>query len=73
MDHPRRSLVKSLTWRVIALFVTILAVYSYSRDIKESLVVGISANAVKIVLYYVHERIWNRIKFGRAKSPEYQI
>ena len=73
MEHPKRSLLKSLTWRVIAFLVTTIAVYIYSRDIKESLVIGISANAIKILLYYVHERIWNRVRFGRMKVPDYQI
>ncbi len=73
MEHPKRSIAKAITWRVIAFLVTILAVYAYSKDIKESLVIGISANSIKIFLYYIHERIWNRIKFGRVKTPEYQI
>lgn len=73
MEHPKRSLVKAVTWRIIALLVTIIAIYLYSGDIKESLIVGISANTLKIFLYYIHERIWNRIKFGRLREPEYQI
>jgi len=73
MDHPKRSLAKAITWRVIAFLVTIITVYAYSKDIKESLVVGVSANLIKIFLYYIHERIWNRSKFGQVKGPEYQI
>lgn len=73
MEHPKRSIVKSLTWRLIAFAVTILAVYLYSGDIKESFVVGIGANVTKMFLYYAHERIWNRVRFGRLKPPEYQI
>ena len=73
MEHPKRSILKALTWRVIAFAVTIIAVYIYSKDLRQSLVIGISANVVKIFLYYIHERIWNRVKFGRLKAPEYQI
>ncbi|MCF7908097.1 MAG: DUF2061 domain-containing protein [Candidatus Omnitrophica bacterium] len=73
MEHPKRSLVKSLTWRVIAFLTTIIAIYIYTKDVKESLVVGIAANTVKIFLYYIHERIWNKVKFGRIKEIEYQI
>ena len=28
---------------------------------------------VKIIGYYFHERLWNRIPYGRVKPPEYQI
>jgi len=73
MEHPKRSLVKSLTWRIVAVVTTIVAIYLYSGDLKESLIVGLSANAVKIFLYYLHERIWNRVHYGRLKPPEYQI
>ncbi len=73
MDHPKRSLAKAITWRIIAFLVTIIAIYIYTKDIKESLIVGIGANVVKIFLYYAHERIWNRVRFGRIKTPDYQI
>ncbi|MFH1552363.1 MAG: DUF2061 domain-containing protein [Candidatus Omnitrophota bacterium] len=73
MDHPKRSFIKSVTWRFIAVLTTMAAVYIYSRDLKESLVVGIGANLVKFFLYYWHERWWNKLKFGRLKRPEYQI
>jgi len=73
IDHPKRTLVKTLTWRVIAFLTTIVIVYIYSRDVKESLVVGVTANLLKMIFYYVHERVWNRLEFGRIKAPEYQI
>ncbi|MFH1519470.1 MAG: DUF2061 domain-containing protein [Candidatus Omnitrophota bacterium] len=73
MEQPKRSAIKALTWRIIGLLVTVIVVYIYSRDIKEALIIGVSANFVKIFLYYIHERIWNRVKFGRVKGPEYQI
>jgi len=73
IDHPKRTLVKTLTWRIIAFLTTIVIVYIYSRDVKESLVVGVTANLLKMIFYYVHERVWNRLEFGRIKAPEYQI
>jgi uncharacterized membrane protein len=73
MEQHRRTIVKTITWRLIALTTTIAVVYAYSGDAKGSLVIGISANFLKMLLYYGHERIWNRIKFGRVKPPEYNI
>ena len=52
---------------------TIAAIYMYSKDLKESLVVGVGANFVKFFLYYYHERLWDKVEFGRIKQPEYQI
>ncbi len=73
MEHPKRSIVKTITWRIIALITTMVIVYIYSKDMKQALVIGVSANFIKMFLYYMHERIWNRIKFGKVKPPEYQI
>lgn len=73
MEQPKRTLVKTITWRIIALATTIVVVYIYSGDAKESLIVGFGANALKMVFYYMHERVWNRIDFGRIIPPEYQI
>lgn len=73
MEQHKRTLVKTITWRLIALSTTIIVVYAYSGDVKESLVIGFVANALKMGFYYVHERVWNRIDFGRIKEPEYQI
>ena len=72
MESHKRSIVKSLTWRVIAVFVTMVAVYIYNRDVRESVVVSLAANGVKMFLYYLHERIWNHISYGR-KRPDYEI
>jgi len=73
MEQHKRTVVKTITWRVIALIATIAVVYAYSGDVKESLVIGLGANFLKMFLYYAHERLWNRVRFGRIKSPEYQI
>ncbi|MBU0571508.1 MAG: DUF2061 domain-containing protein [Candidatus Omnitrophica bacterium] len=73
MEHPKRSFVKSVTWRIVATLTTMIAVYAYSRNLQESLVVGIGANLIKFFLYYMHERIWDKTKFGRTEQPEYQI
>ena len=34
---------------------------------------GILDMVLKIGLYFVHERLWNHIAFGRSKRPEYEI
>ncbi|MFQ5681329.1 MAG: DUF2061 domain-containing protein [Candidatus Omnitrophota bacterium] len=73
METHKRSIAKTVTWRVVAVVVTMIAVYVYSGDVRESVVVSLSANVIKMFLYYLHERVWNRLDFGRAKPPEYQI
>ena len=73
MEHPKRSLIKALTWRFFGFIVTTIIVFVYSRDVKESFAVGIGVESIKLLLYYIHERLWNKMEFGRRKPPEYQI
>jgi len=68
-DKKRRTIVKTLTWRVIATLVTIEALYLISDDIWISIVVGLAINFIKSILYFVHERLWEHIGWGRKKHP----
>lgn len=73
MDHPKRSLIKALSWRTFGFITTTVIVYIYSGNVAESFAVGIGVESVKLLLYYMHERIWNKVEYGRVKEPEYQI
>ena len=70
-----RTLVKTISWRVTGTVDTFLI--SYLITGKVGLAVSISGVEVftKMILYYFHERIWNRIKYGKEKpkQPEYYI
>ncbi len=75
METHTRTIIKTVTWRFIAFSATVVAIYLYDKNIKAALTVGISVNLVKMFLYYLHERFWNNVSFGRVqpKQPEYQI
>ena len=73
MEQHKRTFFKTMTWRLIALSITVVVVYVYSGDARESIVVGLTANAIKMAFYYIHERVWNRINFGRLEKPDYSI
>jgi len=74
-EQPIRTFVKTISWRLIAVSLTILAFYLYTGNLSSSLWVGISVNVVKMGFYYMHERMWNQVQFGRVekKMPEYSI
>ena len=73
MEHPKRSLLKAVSWRVFSFFLTIIIIYAYTRKIGQAIGVGAGIDIVKMVLYYIHERLWNKVKFGRIKQDDYQI
>ena len=71
MESHWRSLIKTVTWRLIAVTVTMLISYIWLQEWSSSIALALAANGIKALLYYLHERGWNRISFGRKKeSPE---
>jgi len=64
-DKRRRSIIKTLTWRAIATAVTIMGIYYITSDILVSSSVGLAINLIKGMLYYIHERGWEKIEWGR--------
>jgi len=69
-----RSIVKAISWRVTGTIDTFIV--SYIITGKPVLALSISGVEVvtKMFLYYWHERLWTRIKFGKViKEPEYNI
>lgn len=73
MDHPKRSILKAVSWRFFGFISTVVIIYIYTKDIKEALKVGAGVDIIKMVLYYLHERFWNKVKFGRKVKEDYQI
>ena len=66
-DSHQRSFVKAITWRVIATLTTMTIVWFITSDFKLSLGAGVLDVVIKLILYYIHERAWFKIKWGRPK------
>ena len=73
MEDRKRSIVKSLSWRLFSFMLTVSIIFAYTKNWKQSLGVGAGIDIVKMFLYYMHERLWNKVNFGRQKSQDYQI
>jgi len=68
-----RSLLKGISWRFFASIDTLIITLIITGTLKYAIAISIVEVVTKIVLYYVHERIWNKLKLGRTNEPEYQI
>jgi uncharacterized membrane protein len=73
MDTHTRSIAKAASYRLLGSAATGLIFYSLTGRPGLSLGAGFLDVVVKIGVYFVHERVWDRINFGRAKPPEYEI
>jgi len=65
-DLQKRSLVKTMSWRMLATLTTILLVYFFTGKPIIAASVGFLEVFVKMMLYYFHERIWEAVEWGRA-------
>lgn len=68
MDTKKRSIVKALSWRITATVTTIVIVLLFTGKLLLALSVGLVELVVKLLLYYVHERAWNRLRWGRKST-----
>lgn len=69
METHLRSIVKGMSWRVIATLVTTIVVWLISGEIGMALFAGASDSLVKIGLFWGHERMWQRVGWGRTIPP----
>lgn len=60
----RRTLAKTLLYRVIMLVTTIAVAYGFTREAALSAKTGIGTNILKTVIYYSYERVWAHIEWG---------
>lgn len=73
MESNSRSIAKAISYRLLGSLSTAFIVYVFSGNAKVSLGVGALDVVIKMALYYIHERIWNHVTFGRQRPPEYEI
>jgi adenylylsulfate kinase len=59
-----RSLVKTATYRVLILLLDFAVIYFLTKKFEIALAFMIGSNIYTTLGYYIHERIWNKIKWG---------
>ena len=63
----KRHILKTLTWRIVGTTDTILLSWLISGNPTIGLTVGGTELFTKIILYYLHERVWYKSNFGIKK------
>lgn len=61
MATRNRSLTKAFIWRAFAFIILFCVSYIFSKAIYITIVYTL----IQIITYYIHERIWNGIKWGK--------
>ena len=66
MDTIVRSIAKTLSWRLTGTFCTFLISFIILGDITTSGTIAMIQLISNTIMFYIHERIWNIIKWGKA-------
>ena len=74
-EKPYRSVVKTISWRTVGTLDTVIVSYFVTGNLVMAASIGSIEVITKMILYYFHERVWNKLKFGIVKPTEndYQI
>jgi uncharacterized membrane protein len=67
-DSFKRSLVKSISYRIIIICLDFTTVYLFTGQVKLAVGFMLVSNVYTTVAYFLHERLWDRIKWGKSFS-----
>ena len=71
-EKHQRSILKTITWRVLGTLITSVVVYIFTKKIVLSLSIGGLDATLKLLFYYLHERVWDKVQWG-VKKLEIQV
>jgi uncharacterized membrane protein len=67
-ETHRRTITKMITYRLSAWLLTIPVMYWLTGNLEESIGSSILIHLLLSVDYYIHERIWLKIKWGKING-----
>jgi uncharacterized membrane protein len=68
-DKRYRSLVKAVSWRLTGSLDTMIISFLITGHLRWALTISGVELFTKVGLFYAHERVWERLPFGRVKEP----
>jgi len=67
-ETHERSFVKTILWRVIATLITWATIYFFTGQIGESTEIALTGAIAGMIAYYIYERAWDGIEWGRIEQ-----
>ncbi|SJZ33962.1 DUF2061 domain-containing protein [Selenihalanaerobacter shriftii] len=73
MSNKLRRVLKSITWRITASFTTVSIVYFLTGEMEIAGSVASLEIIAKILIYYLHETAWDRVKDSEESISDKNI
>jgi uncharacterized membrane protein len=64
-DSTTRSIAKTISWRITGSGATFLISYVVSGNLSVAGTIAVIQLTANTILYFIHERIWNKISWGK--------
>lgn len=64
-EKRTRSILKAITYRIISIAIDATIAYAVTQNTKQTITLVLISNLVSIVIYFIHERAWNRVYWGK--------
>jgi len=72
-ETRKRSIFKAISWRTLATLTTAAIVFVFTGEFTLAITVGLLEVFAKMALYFFHERMWQKIGFGRKEVPSFVL
>lgn len=69
MESRARSIAKAISWQGLGLLVTLLLGWLFFGSWRVAGAFALTGQAIALVAYFLHERLWARIGWGRQSAP----
>ena len=69
-EARKRSIAKAVLYRVIGVVGTAIIVFLFTRKIEMSLGIAVADFCAGVALYYIYERLWNLVPWGRKQEVD---
>lgn len=67
IDTNSRSIAKTISWRLTGSFSTFMISYLILGSFSIAGSIAVIQIVANTLLYYLHERVWNKVNWGRSK------
>lgn len=64
-ENIKRSVAKSVTFRILVMLTDGVIIYVLTQEVFLAVGIIILSNISSTIIYYIHERVWHKIKWGK--------
>lgn len=65
METPARTILKAVTWQMLGILTMTAVSYPRTGSLTAAATLALSASATGFVCFFLHERVWNAVRWGR--------